>query len=32
MTQNDRYYMAFVVFAVLALDLLATLLFLKLIA
>lgn len=32
MTQDDRYYMVFVVAAVLALDLAATLVFLKVIA
>jgi hypothetical protein len=32
MTQDDRYYMAFVVVAVLLLDLVATLVFLKAIA
>lgn len=32
MTQDDRYYMIFVVVAVLALDLLATVMFLKVIA
>lgn len=31
MTQDDRYYMMFVVLAVLALDLVATFVFLKLI-
>lgn len=32
MTQDDRYYMIFVVVAVLVLDLLATMIFLKIIA
>ncbi len=32
MTQDDRYYMIFVVVAVLVLDLLATMMFLKIIA